>query len=98
MENYRISSFLCNRKPLKVALAISTASGASFFQLAPTALGVPEKQMTQPFVIVPATVMCLVFWYCLTIDKIKDFLKIKAEKKRQKRSSRLSMISAQDIG
>ena len=45
-----------------VALAISTASGASFFQLAPSALGISEKEMTQPPVIVPATVMCLVFW------------------------------------
>ena len=27
--------------------------------------------MTEPFVILPASIMCLVFWYCLTLDKIK---------------------------
>ena len=54
-----------------VALAISTASGAAFFQLAPSALGLDDDEMAKPFVIVPASVMCLVFWYCLTVDKIK---------------------------
>ena len=54
-----------------VALAISTASGAAFFQLAPSALGLDDEEMTEPFVILPASIMCLVFWYCLTLDKIK---------------------------
>ena len=54
-----------------VALAISTASGAAFFQLAPSALGLDDDEMTEPFVILPASVMCLAFWYCLTNDKIK---------------------------
>ena len=54
-----------------VALAISTASGASFFQLAPSALGLSDSEMADTFVILPATIMCLVFWYCLTLDKIK---------------------------
>ena len=54
-----------------VALAISTASGAAFFQLAPSALGLDDDEMTEPFVILPASIMCLVFWFCLTIDKIK---------------------------
>lgn len=58
-----------------VALAISTASGASFFQLAPSALGLSDAEMADNFVILPASVMCLVFWYCLTIDKIKASFK-----------------------
>merc|ERR1712021_6894 len=40
-----------------VALAISTASGAAFFQLAPSALGLDDDEMAKPFVIVPACVL-----------------------------------------
>jgi len=69
-----------------VALAISTASGASFFQLAPSAVGLDDDEMTQPFVIVPASVMCLVFWYCLTLDKIKASFKREFDVKSGRRS------------
>ena len=48
-------------------LTWTKASGASFFQLAPSALGLDDSEMADEFVILPATVMCLVFWYCLTV-------------------------------
>ena len=31
--------------------------------------------MADSFVIMPASIMCLVFWYCLTMDKIKASFK-----------------------
>ena len=43
--------------------------------------------MTQPFVIVPASVMCLVFWYCLTLDKIKASFKRDFDVKSGRKSS-----------
>ena len=89
----RKSMFYVKFSNCLVALAISTASGASFFQLAPSALGIPENEMTQAPVIIPATVMCLVFWYCLTMDKIKAFLRNKSLKLSKSRNSRISAIS-----
>ena len=49
--------------------------------------------MTQPFVIIPASVMCLVFWYCLTLDKIKASCKRDYEAK----SGRKSIISLSEV-
>ena len=60
---------------------------ASFFQLAPSAVGLDDDEMTQPFVIVPASVMCLVFWYCLTLDKIKASFKRDFDAKAGRQSS-----------
>ena len=93
----RNSMFYVKLSNVLVALAISTASGASFMQLAPSALGISEEEMTNAPVIIPATTMCLVFWYCLTMDKIKSFMKHKVEairkNSRQSRDSRLSMLA-----
>ena len=70
----KLSNFL-------IGLAIGTASGTAFLELAPSSLGIPEDEMTQAPVMVSGTLMCAMFWFCLTMDKIKLFIKKKVENK-----------------